>query len=443
MTPRDAPVDHPVPPRISGTDGASAAGSACGSRHTGERCIPLPWKVESPLIALGGAGETSICLVDGNDAWLTSRCGVRPTVDRMRWSIERLESARGVSVARFAVDGDLSSQVPDLLGGKSGARSARVEQVPHHLAHAAVVLAEHGCFPRSDAARGIRERAFVWILGDGAVGADGQAWGCELLAIDSDLGWSRLASAEPVPVVGRAEEQAWCRLASILSAYDGPLHGAVELPVRADDLRLFRQLALRARRRCRSLAGCFEALAALFGLVGRCVGRGVMRDVERGRSGVGATQSVESLAAEFRAPEGRAAVKRWSSGMPEVHPRLLSCSRLIEEAAARLRTGESPPRIARGFHRTLAWRIVELARAVLPSTVNTLGFAGESMANHILVEDLGDACRAFGFEPLFPVDVAFCDSSLAYGQAVLQSAASARGVTLREQPESDACRWPR
>lgn len=431
MTPRDAPVDHPASLRIIGSEGASAAGSACGGWHTGERCIPLPWKVESPLLALGGAGETSICLVAGDEAWLSSQCGVRPTSDRMRRSIERLESARGVSIERFAVDCDGSSQVVDLLGEKYRARPARVDRIPHHLAHAAVVLAEHGRFPGSDAARGLREQAYVWVLGNGAVGADGHAWGCELLTIDSDLGWSRLASAEPVPVVGRADEEPWCRLASILSAYDVPLHGAVELPVRADDLRLFRQLGLRAGRHCRSLTGCFEALAALFGLV------------RRGRSGGGAMQSVESLAAEFRAPEGRAAVKRWSSGGPEVHPRLLSCSRLIEDAAARLRAGEAPPRIARGFHRTLAWRIVELARAVLPSMENTLGFAGESMANHILVEDLGDACRAFGFEPLFPADVAFCDSSLAYGQAVLQSAALARGVTLREPPESDACLWPR
>lgn len=376
--------------------------------------LPVPAAAPRPVLALGGFLQVTACLAAGQEAFFSQHVGdldSEPSRVFLREVVEGLEEflqARGEAVVV-----DEHPDYPSTWLGQELARTrgAELVRVQHHLAHAAAVLAEHGRFPAH------AEAVSALALDGTGWGPDGTAWGGEWLELGGDLAWRRLASLQPLPLVGgeAAVREPWrvaaaaLELAGASELLERTAIGALVSPARR------RSVAELARGRWPLASGAgrlFEALGALLGLV-----------VVNGYEGEAAARA-EALAA------AAGPVEVWAEPTPGPGRQLASAA-LLRAAAERLVAGEPPGAVAAGFHATFCRLAVELTRAVARPGVVALG--GGCMVNRLLRQGLADGLREAGFEPLLPRRVPPGDGGLAYGQAVLGVVATARGARPRQE----------
>ena len=380
----------------------------------------LPVQTPEPVLALGGRLQVEPYLALGREAYPAGGIGdldSEAARARLVEEAQALETACAHSASVVAIE--LHPDSPGTWLGErlAAARGARLVRVQHHLAHAAAVLGEHDRFP----AVGARAAAIVF---DGSgYGPDGVAWGCEWLLIGGDLRWSRLAHGSELPLVGgeHAVREPWrVACAALARAVDPDL--ALRTPM----------AAVVGRRRCAEVvrlaqrpgwpratgAGrVFEAAGALFGLC-----------THNRREGEAA------VAFEALASEHHGGIAPWREvGLPSQMDELPS-ARLLECAAQRLLDGEDPARTAAGFHATFACLAAELADRVVPLGVVIVALGGGCMVNRPLTSALTHALARRGFIGLLPCRLPPGDAALAYGQAVLTSAALERGLEPRLVP---------
>jgi hydrogenase maturation protein HypF len=382
---------------------------------------PLPVATPQPLIALGAHLQVSAWVAVGDQAFCSQHVGDLDT-DAARTFLEEvvtgLEQFLEITAPVIVVD-----QHPDYpstwLGERlARERGARLVRVQHHLAHAAAVLGEHGRFPSGT------ETALAVALDGTGLGSDGAPWGGEWLTIDGSLCWSRLASLEPVPLIGGelAVREPWrVAVAALVSVGD---EGLVERTPLADDVdpATFAQVLKLARspERWTAASGAgrlLEAAAALLGLcpVNRWEGEAAVR-LESAAAAVGDT------------------VCPW----PEVElGASLPGPALLTAAARRLRNGEAAPQVAARFQTTLADLIVRLTiRTAEPLGVSSVAFGGGCLVNRILRREIARGLESHGYQALLPWRIPPGDGGLAYGQAVLTAAALARGAEPTEKRPS-------
>ncbi|MGV8039771.1 MAG: carbamoyltransferase HypF [Thermoanaerobaculaceae bacterium] len=395
----------------TGTDGPFAVRRA---RGLVPEALPLPATAPRPVLAPGGFLQASACLAAGPEAFFSQHVGdldSEPARAFLREVVEGLEDflqARGEVVVV-----DEHPDYPSTWLGEELARSrgAELVRVQHHLAHAAAVLAEWERFPSAD------EAAVAIALDGTGWGPDGTAWGGEWLALRGDLGWRRLASLQPLPLVGgeAAVREPWRVAAAALElAGLGAQARALPLGSLVESERLAQVVSLvRGGWPLASGAGrLFEALGALLGLV-----------AVNGYEGEAAARA-EALAATVWPASA------WAEPRLGGQPCLPSAA-LLAAAARRLLNGEPAAAVAAGFHATFCRLAVELTRAVARPGVVALG--GGCMVNRLLRQRLAEGLREAGFEPLLPRRVPPGDGGLAYGQAVLGVVATARGVRPRQE----------
>jgi hydrogenase maturation protein HypF len=274
------------------------------------------------------------------------------------------------------------------------------------------VLGEHGRFPEQG-------RHVVAIALDGTGwGPDGTAWGGEWLCLGGDLGWRRLGSLQPLPLVGgeAAVREPWRVLAAAL-ALEGAAELLPRLPVaRSVDQNRLQTVAGLAGGRWPLASGAgrvFEALGALLGVA-----------PVNGYEGEAAARAEALAAAAWPAPP-------WPEVLLADDTMQLPSAALLRVAAERLLGGETAASVAAGFHATFCALVVELTRRLVPGGVIALG--GGCLVNRLLRQGLAHGLRAAGFEPLLPRRVPPGDGGLAYGQAVLGVAATLRGVVPRQE----------
>ena len=268
--------------------------------------------------------------------------------------------------------------------------------VQHHHAHVAALAAEHHV-----------EGPLLGLALDGfGLGADGGAWGGELLRMDG-IHFTRLGHLAPLPAPGgdRAAREPWRMAAAALHA----LGRADEIDTRFADEPLahsVRDLLARgiACAPTTSAGRLFDAAAGLLGLSRRQAFEGE------------AAMRLEGLAT---APTVLADGWRIDVGVLDFLPLL-----------GRLADGIAPAEGAALLHGTLIAGLVEWAAAAARAHgLDQVALSGGCFLNKVLTEGVAAGLRAHGIEPLIARAVPPNDGGLSLGQAFVAAHALAAGRT--------------
>jgi hydrogenase maturation protein HypF len=390
------------------------------SRGWVPRPLPLPVVTDAPVLALGAHLQTTACLALENQAIPSQHVGDLDNDDArgfLREAAAGLEQLCQTRATVVAIDAH-----PDYASTWFGEQIAQTRNIPllrlqHHFAHAAAVWAEHGRFPGSG------ERAGAIILDGTGYGPDGTAWGGEWLLADGELQAKRLSHLEPFPLVGgeTAVREPW-RIAVALLTQANEAEQLTALPfapkIPATELESVRGLAVHEGWPRASGAGrLFEAAGALLGLASHNTYEGEAAALLEAAANCPSSEPWE----EVCLPEAKssAAIAR------------LPSAELLAAAARRLTAGESPARVARGFHDTFCRLAVELTLATFGGEVKTIALGGGCFVNRLLRAGLRRHLAEAGYDVLLPRDVPPGDGGISYGQAVLATVARHRNVTPR------------
>lgn len=387
--------------------------------------LALAPAVREPVLALGGHLQNTVALAIERECFPSQHVGDLDTEAAREFQLEvarGLEEFLEVEARVFAVD--LHPDYPSTwLGERLAAeRGGRVLRVQHHLAHAAATLGEHGLWPGED------ERVGAWILdgtgyGPAARGDDerAEAWGAEALEFDGRLRWRRVATTEPLVLVGgeRAVREPWrVAVAALANArLDHELVALLErLPLAARIApERQRELVALARRstefpRAHGAGRLFEAAGALLGLAAVNTYEGE------------AAARFEALASRSTSAAAREA---WPEVAFEPETRRLPTHALFAAFARRVLAGSEPAEVARGFHATFAALAAELAAHAFSRDVRLLALGGGALVNRLLAADLVEFLAPRFERVLLPRAVPAGDGGLAFGQAQVAAAALA------------------
>lgn len=305
------------------------------------------------------------------------------------------------SVRPACVVSDLHPGFHSTLWAEAYARSAGLLhlRVQHHHAHVLAAMLEHGVSSRA---------TVLGIALDGyGYGADGEAWGAEILAARY-TGFERLFAFEPVPLPGGdlAAKQPWRMALSYLQTAGLPEAKALRIPseVERSEVRAVRALLAKGQAgpAASSCGRLFDAVSAILDYA----------------PAVNEYEGEAAMRLEAEASRGRA-VRRYpfliSSG-PGL--RRIGFGPLIRAVAADREAGVSRPDIAASFHAALARAVVAAAAlARRERGLDTAVLCGGVFLNRILLERAAAGLERAGFRVLRPIRYSPNDESISIGQA--------------------------
>ena len=381
--------------------------------------ILLPENASTVVVATGGHLQVTACVTQGRQAFPSQHVGDLDSSPARAFLAEVIDGLLDfLQVEPDVIACDAHPDYPStwLAEELAAAHGAQLVQVQHHVAHIAAVLAEHSEFPeRGESAFGIALDGTGW-------GPDGTSWGGEWLEIDGDLGWRRLGHLEPLPLVGgeAAVREPWrVAVAALVSAgeegliFKTPMAGLVDCEKLEEVARL---AAAGDWPRASGAGRVFEAAGALLGLT----------SVNRWEG--------EAAALLEAATGGRTNVPPWPDLRikdDQVVP-VLPSSRLLAETARRIVDGEDRAVVAAGFHATFCRLVGNITRRVAAGARGVVAASGGCLVNRILGAGLEAELGPSGFGVLRPKNLPPGDGGLSYGQAVLATVATARGVQPRQ-----------
>jgi hydrogenase maturation protein HypF len=355
---------------------------------------PIPLAADGPpVVALGGQLKATVAVLRGREAFVSQHIGDLDTPAAVGFLTETLRHMLDIlEVTPAAVACDAHPDFPSsLLAGQLG---VPVFPVQHHHAHVASLAAESGV-----------TGPLLGLALDGyGLGADGGAWGGELLLADG-VRCDRLGHLAPLPAPGgdRAAREPWRMAAAVLhrlgqsdqiaARFPGePLAGAV------------RQLldSGTASAPTSSCGRLFDAVAALLG--------------------VSLRQSFEGEAAmRLEALVSRPAVLadgwRIAGGVLDLSPLL-----------GQLANESDPARGAGLFHGTLMAALADWVEAAATRTgLRHVALGGGCFLNRVLTEGVAERLTAAGLRPLIARAVPPNDGGLALGQALVARTAVTDG----------------
>jgi len=376
--------------------------------------LALPESSTAVVVATGGHLQVTSCVTQGRQAFPSQHVGDLDSTPARAFLSEVIDGLLDfLQVEPTVIACDAHPDYPStwLAGELADAHGAAVLPVQHHLAHVAAVLAEHGVFPEPG------ERAIGVALDGTGWGPDHTAWGGEWLEVTGDLGWRRLAHLEPLALVGgeAAVREPWrVAVAALAAIGEESLIAETPLAVLIDRERLEMVAGLASSGQWPLASGAgrvFEAAGALLGLtaVNRWEGESAARLEAAARGGGNVAPWPD-----VRLDEG--------SGGP-----VLPSSQLLAETARRVAAKEDRARVAAGFHATFNRLAGEITgRVATGHRVVALG--GGCLVNRLLGAGMSSEIGSLGIEVVRPLTLPPGDGGLSYGQAVVATVASARGV---------------
>lgn len=351
--------------------------------------IKLP-RPMAPVLGVGAYLKNALCLIQGDEAWISRENGSQDTVAAIEafhaTAAEMIEAAPEKPVA---VAHDWHPDFPcSRWAAQSGLRAIGVQ---HHHAHSAAIMAEHGI-----------ETPVLGLALDGfGLGARHEAWGGELLRVDSN-GFSRLGHLRPIPQPGGdiAARQPWRmgaaalwslgrgeEIASRFAAFEGAGHLALMM-----DRGLNAPLTSSAGR-------LFDAACGLLSVKPVAAFEGE------------APMELERLAGESRIDSGIDSAN-WridSSGEQMVLDMRPLLQRLTEMQAGRG---------AALFHAAFAAALTDWVKKAAQATgLTQIALGGGCFFNKILRTRLEAGMMAHGLTPLWPQKLLPGDTAIALGQA--------------------------
>jgi hydrogenase maturation protein HypF len=385
------------------------------------RTIRLPESiarhVKGPVLAVGGHLKNTVALLDADRVLLSQHLGdlstleteyaVRQAIDDLQWLLR---------VKPCAVACDLhpdyrSTRLAEELAGRWGIPLIRV---PHHHAHVAACMAEHG----------VTGEVFGIAWDGTGYGADGSLWGGEfLLATYREC--ERVAHLHPFRLPGgeQAAREPW----RVALAVRWETFGAQGCCVGLEEGTAWREqeqlvVAMLAKQIqspvTTSIGRLFDAVASMLGLCQIASFEG-QAALALEQEGAGASVHGEDGAYPIRLILREEPPQRW---IADWRP-------MIELIADDLSRGMERSRIAHRFHRSLAELIGQVAERV---GVRQVVLTGGCFQNVLLVDLARARLESAGFVALTHREVPPNDGGLALGQAVI--AATQLGQRGRVSP---------
>jgi len=361
--------------------------------------IRLPWESERHILAVGAEMKNTLCLLRGQDAFVSQHIGEVDSLealDYFREALDHLSALFKVEPELIVHDMHPAYLTTRLARELAAERGTDLLAVQHHHAHIAACLAEHG-----------RTGPVIGVSFDGTgYGPDGAIWGGELL-VASLTDYQRAAHLEYLPLPGgeaairRPYRIAWAYLLTTLGAIPD-LSTLAPFPAEERAI-VTRQVERAINTPQTSSAGrLFDAVSALAGV---CP--------------VTTFEAQAAIALEL-------AARRADIAQVEPYPFALDDDGVIRvgptlsAVVADVGRGRDVAEIAAAFHLAMAGMIVaatEQARAQTGLTVAAL--SGGVFQNRLLLRLARESLRSAGFEVLTHQQVPANDGGLSLGQAVL------------------------
>jgi hydrogenase maturation protein HypF len=362
---------------------------------------PEPIRLEHgfpvPVLACGGHLKNTFCLGRDKQAFISHHIGDMENLETLtsfREGIAHYQKLFGIEPQAIAYD-----LHPEYLATKYALESQIIPKigVQHHHAHIASVMAEHGL-----------DGPVIGVAADGTgYGTDGAIWGGEIMLADL-ISFERLMHLAYVPLPGgeQAIRQPWRMAAVYLQEAYGDKFLGLDIPfVKQLDKKKWSVInqIIRAGLNCpmtSSLGRLFDAAAALVGL------RAEVQYEGQAAIELEAQTKFSEIGYDF-----------------EIRDDVLDVCPMIRGIVGDLRNGESIPKIAGRFHRTIAEMLFascQLARQ--RSAVNDVALSGGVFQNKLLLEQLLLMLEADGFRTYINRQVPPNDGGLSLGQAAIAAA---------------------
>ncbi|GFE60261.1 carbamoyltransferase HypF [Geobacter sp. AOG2] len=367
------------------------------ARGYAPRAVRLPFKMP-PLLAVGAELKGAVCLVQGEQAFLSQHIGDlqnSSTCDSFRHTIRHLSGILEITPQIVACD-----LHPDYLSSVHAAESGLpLTKVQHHHAHLAACMAENGL-----------DGAVIGIIFDGTgLGTDGTIWGGEFLVGGYD-GFRRAGNFLPVPLAGgdTAVREPWRMALAWLYRSLGKDAFDLDHPV--------------ARHLSDTEKGIFAAMlerginAPLTSSCGRLFdAAAAVLDVRQAVSYDGqAAIELEALA------EGAGVSGTYSFGIADGEPLVIDFTSLFTDLLADHAAGADTAAMAYRFHATVARAAVEACvRIAGQSGLDRVVLSGGVFQNRLLTEMVYTGLLDQGLQIFTHRLVPPNDGGIALGQAAI------------------------
>jgi hydrogenase maturation protein HypF len=346
------------------------------------------------VLALGAHLKSTVALARDGEVLLSAHggdLGVPEAVERLERAARELLESHGRRPDLVACDlhPDLAStQLAERLADELHVPLARV---PHHAAHVAAVVAEHGL-----------EGPVLGLAWDGTgLGEDGALWGGEAIALDGAAS-RRVACFRPFPLPGgeaAIREPRRAALGLLFSA-ELPLEPVASAFSREELSVLGASLERRVNAPLTTSVGrLFDAVAALLGLC------------QRARFEAEAAMMVEEAAHSLPFES-----EPYGLAFEGADPCVIDWRPTLKAILRDLERGVDVARISARFHASLAWVAGELARR---NGARVVALGGGCFQNARLLASVASSVEASGATVSWPQALPPGDGGLSVGQALV------------------------
>lgn len=351
----------------------------------------------SPVLACGAWLKNTICLTQGNQAYISPIIGNLDSADaRKKFDDTITHMTHNLEIQPEIVAHDLH---PDFYSTQFAFEYADSHNIPrvavqHHHAHIAAVCAEHQV---SDPVIGL-------ALDGVGLGSDNTLWGGELLHVTGDT-FQRLGHLKPLAMPGgdHAAREPW-RMAAAVMHQLGRHH---EITQRFSNQPAAETVATMLQRNLN--CPTTSSMGRLF-------------DAAAGLSGVNEIQSHEAEAAMQlqQLAEYHKQVPALVNGYQITPDNVLDFSPLLATIIDIYQTNSDPSYIAALFHATLATGLAEwIKQSARQYNLSQIAFGGGCFHNDILLQSLINKLDSEPLTVLTAQKIQPNDSAISLGQACI------------------------